>query len=78
MAETQPDVVLTDILMPPTNSTEGINAARRIQADYPEVGVLLLSQHAGGAYAAELLREGAAGLGYLPESPVVTFLNASR
>ena len=65
VAELQPDVVLTDIRMPPTYTTEGIDAARRIRADHPNVGVLVLSQHADGAYAAELLSGGAAGLGYL-------------
>jgi DNA-binding NarL/FixJ family response regulator len=65
VAELHPDVVLTDIRMPPTYTTEGIDAARRIRADHPSVGVLVLSQHADGAYAAELLAGGAAGLGYL-------------
>jgi DNA-binding NarL/FixJ family response regulator len=65
VGEVAPDVVLTDIRMPPTYTTEGIDAARRIRAEHPKVGVLVLSQHADGAYAAELLSEGAAGLGYL-------------
>ena len=65
VAEMAPDAVLTDIRMPPTYTTEGIDAARRIRADHPKVGVLVLSQHADGAYAAELLSGGAAGLGYL-------------
>jgi DNA-binding NarL/FixJ family response regulator len=63
--EHRPDVVLTDIRMPPTHSTEGIDAARRIRADYPEIGVVVLSQYAEEDYAYELLREGAEGLGYL-------------
>jgi len=65
VAEMEPDAVLTDIRMPPTYTTEGIDAARRIRAEHPSVGVLVLSQHADGAYAAELLAGGAAGLGYL-------------
>jgi DNA-binding NarL/FixJ family response regulator len=63
--EHRPDVVLTDIRMPPTHSTEGIDAARRIRAEYPEIGVVVLSQYAEEEYAYELLRDGAEGLGYL-------------
>jgi DNA-binding NarL/FixJ family response regulator len=63
--ELEPDVVLTDIRMPPSNTTEGIDAARRIRADHPEIGVVVLSQFAEEEYAFELLRDGAAGLGYL-------------
>ena len=61
----RPDVVLTDIRMPPTHSTEGIDAARRIRAEHPEIGVVVLSQYAEEDYAYELLRDGAEGLGYL-------------
>jgi DNA-binding NarL/FixJ family response regulator len=60
-----PEVVLTDIRMPPSNTTEGIDAARRIRADHPEIGVVVLSQFAEEEYAFELLKDGAAGLGYL-------------
>ena len=63
--EHRPDVVLTDIRMPPTHSMEGIEAARRIRAEYPEIGVVVLSQYAEEDYAYELLRDGAEGLGYL-------------
>ena len=59
------DVVLTDIRMPPSNTTEGIDAARRIRADHPDIGVVVLSQFAEEEYAFELLKDGAAGLGYL-------------
>ena len=61
----RPDTVLTDIRMPPTHSTEGIEAAKRIRAEHPEIGVLVLSQYAEEEYAYELLRDGAEGLGYL-------------
>src|SRR5919199_3685258 len=61
----EPDAVLTDIRMPPTFTTEGIDAAKRIRAEHPSVGVLVLSQYAEPEYAVELLRDGAAGLGYL-------------
>jgi DNA-binding NarL/FixJ family response regulator len=60
-----PDVVLTDIRMPPSNSTEGIEAARKIRADHPDIGVVVLSQFAEEDYAYDLLKDGAAGLGYL-------------
>src|SRR6188474_2162811 len=63
--ELKPDAVLTDIRMPPTNSTEGIDAAKRIRADHPDIGVVVLSQFAEEEYAYELLKDGAAGLGYL-------------
>ena len=65
VAELRPDVVLTDIRMPPTFTTEGIDVAKRIRADHPETGVVVLSQYAEEEYAFELLEEGVAGLGYL-------------
>jgi DNA-binding NarL/FixJ family response regulator len=61
----RPEAVLTDIRMPPTGTTEGIDAARKIRADHPEIGVVVLSQYAEEEYAYELLKDGAAGLGYL-------------
>jgi DNA-binding NarL/FixJ family response regulator len=61
----KPDAVLTDIRMPPTSTTEGIDAARVIRSKHPDVGVVVLSQYADEEYAYELLKEGAAGLGYL-------------
>src|SRR2546421_4212388 len=61
----KPDAVLTDIRMPPTSTTEGIDAAHQIRAAHPDVGVVVLSQYADEEYAYELLKEGAAGLGYL-------------
>src|ERR687887_1770133 len=63
--ELAPEAVLTDIRMPPTNTTEGIDAARRIRAEHPQIGVVVLSQFAEEEYAYELLKDGAAGLGYL-------------
>ena len=65
VATHRPDVVLTDIRMPPTNSMEGIEAARRIRAEHPNIGVVVLSQFADDDYAYELLKDGASGLGYL-------------
>jgi DNA-binding NarL/FixJ family response regulator len=63
--EHEPDAVLTDIRMPPTKTTEGIDAARRIREEHPETGVVVLSQYAEEDYAYELLKDGAEGLGYL-------------
>jgi DNA-binding NarL/FixJ family response regulator len=63
--EHRPDAVLTDIRMPPTNTTEGIDAARRIKAEHPETGVVVLSQYVEDEYAYDLLKDGAEGLGYL-------------
>jgi DNA-binding NarL/FixJ family response regulator len=63
--ELAPDAVLTDIRMPPTGTDEGIRAAKRIRADHPDVGVVVLSQFADEEYAYELLKDGAEGLGYL-------------
>ena len=65
VAEHQPDAVLTDIRMPPTHTIEGIEAAKRIRADYPDIGVVVLSQFADDDYAFELLENGVGGLGYL-------------
>jgi DNA-binding NarL/FixJ family response regulator len=60
-----PDAVLTDIRMPPTGTDEGIRAAKTIRAEHPDVGVVVLSQFADEAYAYDLLKDGAGGLGYL-------------
>ncbi len=60
-----PDVVVTDIRMPPSHHIEGIDAAHRIRAAHPEIGVVVLSQYAESTYAFELLGEGTAGLAYL-------------
>ncbi|MEX0834105.1 MAG: response regulator transcription factor [Actinomycetota bacterium] len=61
----KPNAVLTDIRMPPTLTTEGIEAAKTIRSEHPETGVLVLSQYDDEDYAYDLLKDGAAGLGYL-------------
>jgi DNA-binding NarL/FixJ family response regulator/class 3 adenylate cyclase len=61
----RPDVAIVDIRMPPTQSNEGITAAREIRAKHPETGVLVLSQYVAHTYAVELLADSAEGLGYL-------------
>lgn len=63
--ELRPDVVVTDIRMPPTNTTEGIDAARLIRQSSAEVGVIVLSQHADPGYVTMLFEGGSDGLGYL-------------
>ncbi len=65
VAEYRPDAVLTDIRMPPTNTTEGIDVAKRIRREHPDIGVVVLSQYADDDYAFELLENGVSGLGYL-------------
>ena len=63
--EHRPDAVLTDIRMPPTGTNEGLEAATRIRALHPDIGVVVLSQFAEEDYAYDLLKDGAGGLGYL-------------
>jgi DNA-binding NarL/FixJ family response regulator len=60
-----PDAVVVDIRLPPGHTTEGIEAARRIRAAHPDIGVVVLSQYANALYAFELFRDGTAGLAYL-------------
>ena len=61
----KPDVVVTDIRMPPSGTDEGIRAASALRTDHPTVGVVVLSQYASPAYALELLSEGSEGRAYL-------------
>jgi DNA-binding NarL/FixJ family response regulator len=60
-----PDVVVTDIRMPPTGTDEGIQAAERLHGSDPNVGVVVLSQYANPSYALALLESGSAGRSYL-------------
>ena len=60
-----PDVVVTDVRMPPGDSDEGIQAAERLRETHPDVGVLVLSQYATPAYALALIGSGSARRGYL-------------
>ena len=61
----RPDVAVVDIRMPPRHVDEGLQAARVIRAELPEVGVLMLSQYVEERYVSELLEHGAEGVGYL-------------
>ena len=60
-----PEAVVVDIRMPPTHTREGLEAAQRIRADHPQVGVLVLSQYVEPHHAVQLLQDGAGGVGYL-------------
>lgn len=59
------DVVIVDVRMPPSYTNEGIVAARRLRADHPGLGVLVLSQYVESSQAARLLAEDGRGVGYL-------------
>jgi DNA-binding NarL/FixJ family response regulator len=61
----RPDVVVTDIRMPPGNADEGIQAAARIRETHPDIGVVVLSQYATPSYALALLESGSARRSYL-------------
>ena len=63
--EAAPQVVVTDIRMPPTFQREGIEAAKEVRKRHPGTGVVILSQYDDPEYAIALLSEGAAGYGYL-------------
>jgi DNA-binding NarL/FixJ family response regulator len=61
----RPDVVVTDIRMPPGSADEGIQAAARLRETHPTIGVVVLSQYANPSYALALLEHGSAGRAYL-------------
>ncbi len=61
----KPHVAIVDIRMPPTQTDEGLRAAKEIREKHPETAVLVLSQYLESAYALELLSESAEGVGYL-------------
>jgi DNA-binding NarL/FixJ family response regulator len=61
----RPDVVITDIRMPPGDADEGIQAAEQLRRSQPDVGVVVLSQYANPTYALALLESGSAGRAYL-------------
>jgi DNA-binding NarL/FixJ family response regulator len=60
-----PDVAVVDIRMPPTQTTEGLDAAIAIKRNHSQVGVLILSQHIESHHAVQVLSDGAGGVGYL-------------
>lgn len=61
----RPDAVIIDVRMPPTHTTEGLEAALELKRELPELGVLVLSQHVETRHAVDLLRGGHRGVGYL-------------
>jgi DNA-binding NarL/FixJ family response regulator len=63
--EHDPDVVLTDIRMPPTGTDEGIRAAEQLASERPDLGIVVLSQHVEPGYALRLFDGGARGRAYL-------------
>jgi DNA-binding NarL/FixJ family response regulator len=69
--EHRPDVVVTDIRMPPTQTDEGVRAAAVIRSELPRTGVVVLSQHVKQDYAIRLLEETGAGVGYLLKDRVM-------
>ncbi|MFF5171015.1 response regulator [Micromonospora sp. NPDC000089] len=65
VAEHRPDIVVTDVRMPPTNSDDGLRAALEVRRRWPDVAVLVLSQYVEKRYAARLLADRSEGVGYL-------------
>jgi DNA-binding NarL/FixJ family response regulator len=76
-----PDVVVTDVRMPPTYRDEGTRAALSLRATHPSLGILILSQHVEPRYAEQLLREHPRGIGYLLKERIASpaqFVDAIR
>jgi DNA-binding NarL/FixJ family response regulator len=65
VVELEPDVVISDIRMPPTKTDEGIQMALQLRQERPHIGVVLLSQHAEASFALQLLEGGSGGRAYL-------------
>jgi DNA-binding NarL/FixJ family response regulator len=65
VARHQPDLAVIDIRMPPTHTTEGLEAATTLRATHPEVRVLVLSQYVEARHAVRLVQDGTGGFGYL-------------
>ncbi|MDH3248053.1 MAG: response regulator transcription factor [Acidimicrobiia bacterium] len=81
VCEKAPDVLIVDIRMPPTFTTEGLEAAFEVRRRSPQIGVLVLSQHIETVYAVDLLTDNAAGVGYLLKDRVTAiddFLESLR
>ena len=78
--ELRPELIITDIRMPPSNTDEGLRAAVEIRSRWSEAPILLLSQYVVAAYVQELLADGGTHLGYLLKDRVAdidTFLEAA-
>ncbi|MGD0167008.1 MAG: response regulator transcription factor [Gaiellaceae bacterium] len=77
----KPDVAVVDIRMPPTQTDEGLRAAKQIRREFPQTGVLVLSAYLESEYALELLSDSAEGVGYLLKdrvSDLEQFVSAVR
>jgi DNA-binding NarL/FixJ family response regulator len=70
VAAHEPDVAVVDIRMPPTNTDDGLKAAREIGRRHPDTGVLVLSQYVDHGYALDLVAEATGGVGYLVKDRV--------
>ena len=78
--ELRPELIITDIRMPPSNTDEGLRAAVEIRKKWADAPILLLSQYVVAAYVQELLADGGSRLGYLLQDRVAdidTFLDAA-
>ena len=78
---THPDVVVVDVRMPPTHTVEGLEAAHRMRANHPHLGILILSHHLETRNALELIRGSTGGVGYLLKDRVAdprSFVSAVR
>lgn len=71
--EAKPDVVLSDIRMPPTGTDEGIRAAEQLRQTHPDTGVVVLSQYVEPQYALTLFEHGSKGRAYLLKERVADF-----
>jgi DNA-binding NarL/FixJ family response regulator len=77
----KPDLAIIDIRMPPTNTNEGLVAAKVLREELPDMGVLVLSQYVEESYALDLLSDNAEGVGYLLKDRVAdldNFVDAVR
>ena len=74
----EPDVVLSDVRMPPTHTDEGIRLANELRRSHPAIGVVILSQHADALYALALFDDGSDGRGYLLKDRVRDQAELSR
>ncbi|MEV6674805.1 response regulator transcription factor [Streptomyces sp. NPDC051162] len=81
LAEHRPDIAVVDVRLPPTFTTEGLQAALRARRDIPGLPILVLSQNVEQMYARELLADGTGGIGYLLKDSVFDndqFIDAIR
>ena len=78
VGELKPDVVMTDIRMPPTNTDEGIQAAARLRESHPHVGVVVLSQYSHPGYVLALLDSGTDGRAYVLKERVSDLRQLTR